>query len=82
MSVDAELVEQIRQGNREAYGELFQKYYAQIYALCLSILNNPQDAEEIAQEMFIHAYLKLDGLRKSDKFFPWLKKIAQNRSRD
>ena len=82
MAIDAELVEQIRRGNREAYGELFRKYYAQIYSLCLSILNNPQDAEEIAQEMFIHAYLKLDGLRKSDSFFPWLKKIAQNRSRD
>ena len=82
MAIDAELVEQIRRGNREAYGELFRKYYAQIYSLCLSILNNPQDAEEVAQEMFIHAYLKLDGLRKSDSFFPWLKKIAQNRSRD
>lgn len=82
MAIDAELVEQIRRGNREAYGELFRKYYAQIYSLCLSILNNPQDAEEIAQEMFIHAYLKLDGLRKSDSFFPWLKKMARNRSRD
>ena len=82
MAIDAELVEQIRSGNREAYGELFRKYYAQIYSLCLSILNNPQDAEDVAQEMFIYAYLKLDVLQKPDSFFPWLRKIARNRSRD
>lgn len=82
MAIDAELIEQTRRGNREAYGELFRKYYGQIYTFCLSILNNPHDAEEITQEMFIHAYLNLDRLRESDSFFPWLKKIAQNRSRD
>jgi RNA polymerase sigma-70 factor (ECF subfamily) len=82
MVADEELVEQTRQGKREAYGELFAKYYRQIYPICLSILKDPEDAEEISQEAFIHAYLKLDELQKPGSFFPWLKKIARNRSRD
>ena len=82
MATDEELVEQIRQGQREAYTELFQKHYAGIYAICLSIVKNPQDAEELAQDMFVHAYLKLGQLRDPARFLPWLKKMAHNRSRN
>lgn len=82
MATDQELVEQVRRGEREAYAELFQKYYDYIYVICLSIVNNPQDAEELAQEMFVHAYFKLDQLRNPARFFPWLKKMAHNRSRN
>jgi len=82
MATDKELVKQIQQGNREAYGKLFADYYRQIYAICLSILKSPEDAEEIAQESFIHAYLNLGELQKPGSFFLWLKEIARNRSRD
>ena len=82
MANDEELIEQIRHGQREVYAELFRKYYTRIYAICLSILRNPQDAEEIAQEIFVHAYLKLNQLQKPSRFFPWLKTIARNQSRN
>ena len=51
MATDQELVEQVRRGDREAYAELFRKYYDYIYVVCLSMVKNPQDAEELAQEM-------------------------------
>ncbi len=82
MATDEELVEQVRRGEREAYAELFRKYYDYIYVVCLSMVKNPQDAEELAQEMFVHAYVKLDQLRDPARFFPWLKKMAHNRSRN
>lgn len=82
MATDEELVEQVRRGEREAYAELFRKYYDYIYAVCLSMVKNPQDAEELAQEMFVHAYFKLDQLRNPASFFPWLRKMAHNRSRN
>jgi len=82
MATDKELVEQIRHGDREVYSTLFRKYYLQIYAICLSMLNNPQEAEELTQEMFVHAYFKLDQLRDPEKFYPWLKKITLNRSKN
>jgi RNA polymerase sigma-70 factor (ECF subfamily) len=82
VATDKELVEQIRLGDQEAYSILFHKYYLQIYNICLSMLKNSHEAEELAQEMFIHAYFKLDQLRDPEKFLPWLKKIAQNRSKN
>jgi len=82
MATDRELVKQVRRGECEAYAELFQKHYNYIYVICLSMVRNPQDAEELAQEMFVLAYLKLDQLRNPDRFFPWLKKMAHNRSRN
>ena len=82
MATDRELIDQIRHGEREAYGQLFQKYYAQIYAICFAMLKNPQDAEELAQDVFVFAYLRLDQLREPDSFLPWLKKITRNRSKN
>jgi len=82
MATDIELIEQIQKGEREAYGQLFRKYYQQIYSICFSILKNHHDAEEVTNDTFFHAYIKLDQLKKPDKFFPWLKKIAQNRSKN
>lgn len=82
MATDRELIGQVRHGESEAYGQLFQKYYGQIYSICLSMLKNPQDAEELAQDVFILAYVRLDQLREPGKFFSWLKKIARNQSKN
>ncbi len=82
MATDRELVEQIRRGESEAYAELFRKYYQHIYTICVSMVRNPQDAEELAQDMFVHAYLKLGQLRDPARFFPWLKRMARNRSKN
>jgi len=81
MATDEQLIEQIQQGKSEAYGQLFRKYYQQIYSICFSILKNSHDAEEVTSETFVRAYLKLDQLKKPDKFFAWLKKIALNHSK-
>ncbi len=82
MATDVELIEQIQKGKREAYGQLFRKYYQQIYSICFSILKNQHDAEEVTNDTFFHAYMKLDQLRQPNKFFSWLKKSAQNRSKN
>lgn len=82
MATDQELVKQVRSGEREAYAELYRKYYDRVYLICLSIVKNPQDAEELAQEMFVRAYFRLDQLRNPARFFPWLRKMTHNRSRN
>jgi len=82
MATDTELVKRVQNGESEAYAELFRKYYQHIYAICISLIKNPQDAEELAQEMFVLAYLKVDQLRDPASFFPWLKRMARNRSRN
>lgn len=56
---DRELVNKVKHGEREVYGQLFQKYYAQIYAICLAMLRNSHDAEELAQDVFVLAYVNI-----------------------
>ena len=82
MATDKQLIQQILLGRSEAFGDLFRKYQRQIYSICQKIVKNSHDAEELVQESFVHAYLKLEQLEDPDKFFPWLKKIAQNRSKN
>ena len=81
MATDEQLIQQIQHGKSEAYGQLFSRYYQQIYSVCFSILKNSHDAEEVANDTFVHAYLKINQLKNPAKFIGWLKRIAQNRSK-
>lgn len=67
MSTDEKLIQQIKQGESKAFGQLFSKYKNRIYSICLNIVKNPHDAEEVVQDTFIHAYLKIDQLKEPDR---------------
>lgn len=82
MATDKQLIQEILLGKNETFGKLFRKYQRQVYSVCQGIVKNSHDAEELVQEVFVHAYLKLDQLDEPDKFLPWLKSIAKNRSRN
>src|SRR5215472_14287744 len=70
------LVELARAGDRAAYGELVQRFQPTVYALALSRLRNPGEAQELAQEVFVHAMTKLDQLRDAQCFAGWLRQIT------
>src|SRR5438067_935784 len=75
---NSELVERVRAGEREAYGQLVERCQGLIYQLCYGVTGNPSDAEELAHETFVEAYLKLPQLRDPQRFAPWLKTLALN----
>lgn len=79
---DFELIQEIRLGNREAYAELVRKYQGRVLHLCASILSDPYDAEDAAQEIFIKAYQSLEKFRGASSFYTWLYRIATNHCRD
>ncbi|MBM3242895.1 sigma-70 family RNA polymerase sigma factor [Candidatus Poribacteria bacterium] len=81
MSMDAFLVQQTLDGDDKAFGQLIQEYQASVYKICLAIVKNPQDAEELVQDVFVCAYQKLVQLKEPEKFQQWIKKIAQNLSK-
>jgi RNA polymerase sigma-70 factor (ECF subfamily) len=70
------LVERARDGDRSAYGELVQRFEATVYAVALTRLRNPVEAQELAQEVFIHAWTKLDQLRDPQCLPGWLRQIT------
>jgi RNA polymerase sigma-70 factor (ECF subfamily) len=70
------LVEQARAGDRAAYGELVGRFQPTVYALALTRLRNPVEAQELAQEVFVHAMTKLEQLRDPACFAGWLRQIT------
>ena len=70
------LVERARAGDRTAYGELVARFEPVVYAVALSRLRNPAEAQELTQEVFIHGMRKLDQLRDPHCFAGWLRQIT------
>ena len=65
-------------GDAAAFGRLVAEYKTRIHALAYRKLGNYQDAEDITQEVFLKAYLKLNTLKQREKFLSWLYAIAFN----
>jgi RNA polymerase sigma-70 factor, ECF subfamily len=72
----SELVVRAQTGDRAAYGELVERFQATVYAVALSRLRNPAEAQELAQEVFMHAMRKLPQLREVQAFAGWLRQIT------
>jgi RNA polymerase sigma-70 factor, ECF subfamily len=70
------LVNLARAGDRAAFGELVERFQPAVYALALSKLRNPNEAQELTQEVFIHAMTKLEQLRDAHCFVSWLRQIT------
>jgi RNA polymerase sigma-70 factor (ECF subfamily) len=71
-----ELVEKARLGDRAAYGALVTRFQPAVYAIALARLRNPAEAQELAQEVFIHGMTKLPQLRDAHCFAGWLRQIT------
>jgi len=63
-------------GDREAFGELVERFERTIYAIAFRRLNNHAEAQELCQEVFMQALEKLDQLRQPECFPGWLRSIA------
>jgi len=64
------------QGELAAQEEMINEYQSEVYRLALSILNDPQDAEDALQEIFLSALRGLKGFRGQSHFKTWLFSIA------
>lgn len=72
----AALVIRAKQGDRDAYGRLAEHFRPSLYALCLVRMRNPDDAQELVQDVLVHAFVKLSQLREPAAFPGWLRRIA------
>jgi len=70
------LVDQAKTGDRDAYGELVTRFQSSVYAMALARVRNPLEAQELAQEVFVHAMKKLPQLRDARCFAGWLRRIT------
>ena len=75
---DKYCITQVLQGNTNAYSYLVEKYKRMAYTLALKLVKVPEDAEEIAQDAFVKAFLALDTFKGESKFSTWLYRIIYN----
>jgi len=75
---DSELMRRVRQGDREAFASLVDKYRQPVIALIARILNDPHEAEDLAQNVFVQAYKAADRYEVTARFSTWLFTIARN----
>ncbi|MEO1614556.1 MAG: sigma-70 family RNA polymerase sigma factor [Planctomycetota bacterium] len=72
----AELVVAAQGGDRDAFGELFGRYRAAVVAGAMSRVRNAEEADELAQDVFIQAMQKINQLRVPEAFGGWLRQIV------
>jgi RNA polymerase sigma-70 factor (ECF subfamily) len=70
------LVDKAKTGDRDAFGELVVRFQNSVYAMALTRVRDPLEAQELAQEVFIHAMRKLPQLRDARCFAGWLRRIT------
>ena len=68
-------------GDEQAVRALVEQYQGMVFSLCLRLLGNRQDAEDVVQETFIRVVRSLASYDRSRRFEPWLLAIAANRCR-
>jgi RNA polymerase sigma-70 factor (ECF subfamily) len=78
---EAQLIERVRSGQHEFFYELIRPYERRVYAATFSILRNPANAEDAAQEAFLKALKHIRQFRSEAKFSTWLIQIAVNEAR-
>jgi RNA polymerase sigma factor (sigma-70 family) len=73
---DNQLISQVLGGQQQVYAELVSRYQNFVFTICLRYTTSREDAEEIAQDVFIKAYRSLADFRGESKFSTWLYTIV------
>jgi len=71
-------IKQVIKGDQDAFGDIVEIYKNSVFQLCYRMLGNRQEAEDIAQEAFIRAYVNIKSFHQDKKFSTWLFRIATN----
>jgi RNA polymerase sigma-70 factor (ECF subfamily) len=75
---DQRLIADCRKGRTAAFGELVRRYQDRLFNTVYRLLDNAEDAQDVVQDAFIHAYQSLHSFKGDSLFFTWLYRIAVN----
>jgi len=77
---DIEIISRVLKGDQQAYAELVNRYKNYVFTLALRFTKNREDAEEVAQDIFIKAYRSLADFKGTAKFSTWLYTVVYTTS--
>ncbi len=75
---DRTLITECLEGRPAAFGELVHRYQNRLYNTVLRMIGNSEDAQDVVQEAFLHAYQSLASFKGDSLFFTWIYRIAIN----
>jgi RNA polymerase sigma-70 factor (ECF subfamily) len=78
LTSERELIERAQGGDRDAFCALARRYERRIHSLALHYCRQPEDAEDLSQEVWLRAYRALVGFRAEASFYTWLRQITIN----
>jgi RNA polymerase sigma factor (sigma-70 family) len=77
--IHRDIIELSKAGNSQAQFQLYQLYAKAMYNICYRIMNSREEAEDMLQESFTEAFMKIDTFRFESAFGAWLKRITVNK---
>jgi RNA polymerase sigma factor (sigma-70 family) len=77
--IHREIIELSKDGNPRAQYQLYKLYSKAMYNVCIRMLNSKEEAEDLLQESFTDAFMKLNSFRYESSFGAWLKRIVINK---
>lgn len=79
-AAEAELVAQLQQGSEAAFRTLVARYQERVYRAAFSLLRSPEEAEDVAQEVFVEVYQTIARFRGEATLSTWLYRLATSRA--
>ncbi|MFO7820483.1 MAG: sigma-70 family RNA polymerase sigma factor [Lentisphaeria bacterium] len=79
---DAEVIRRFKKGDNEVFSVLVNRYSGRAYQIAYGVLGSKQDAEEVAQDVFVRIYKALFKFRGDSQFSTWMYRIAMNLARN
>src|SRR5579862_3303871 len=80
--VDGEIIARFLSGDQSAFDSLFAKYQEYVYNIVYGIVGKADEAQDVAQEVFVQVYRSLGSFRRGARFATWLYRVAVNRAVD
>ncbi|MCK6459356.1 MAG: sigma-70 family RNA polymerase sigma factor, partial [Planctomycetes bacterium] len=79
---DTELVRRIRAGDAEALRLVVERYEERIFALIHGIVRDAHEVEDVAQEVFLKVFTRIEAFDGRSQFYTWLYRVAVNAAKD
>jgi len=77
---EKEFIKKLQEGRRDAFGELLDQYQQMVFSTSLSFVPNKEDAEDVAQEVFIEVFKSINKFKGNSKLSTWIYRITVNKS--
>lgn len=74
----AKSIKLVKKGDQSAFEDIVEHFQGKVFAICFRMVGNKHEAEDIAQEAFIRAYINIQSYDENRKFSTWLYRIATN----